>query len=458
MTERLNVLLVVVACGRWDHFSCDGYDRETTPFIDTVARQGVRFQQMITTAPTPLAAHASLFTGVFPSTHGATEESPFLSSRHPLLPERLRAAGYRTAAFCTTDWVSPETGFGRGFDVFHTQRTVGRFTGPARLYARKARDRVLGRQDAGARRTNQALLQWLAGGAEPFFAFVHYDEAHLPYRPPAPYDRLFMPRGVTDENVAAVNRDANACFAGAVSMSDGDFAILTALYDGALRYVDMRLKEVAEALQRDGLWDRTLLIVTADHGEHLGAGRTIGHKFGLHDALLRVPLVIRCPSRIPGGYLVEEVAQSVDIVPTVLTIAGAAGEGTSWSGRALFRDGRATAGPAYAVAERFRPNLDGLRRRFPRFDARPHDVRMKAIRTRKEKFIWRSDEANELYDLTLDPTEECNLITVRPARAEAQRRQLFDWFATTERAESGTQAPAIDAQTRAQLDRLGYMD
>jgi len=458
MAEPLNILLVTMACGRWDHFSCDGYDRETTPFVDVVAREGVRFQQMISTASASLTAHASLLTGVFPCTHGATEERPFLAARCPTLPEMLRGAGYRTAAFCTDAWVSPETGFGRGFDVFHTQRAGGRLTGPARLYARKAGDRVLGRQDAGARRTNQAVLDWLGTSPEPFFAFIHYGEARLPFHPPAPYDRLFMPRGVTDERVAAVNRDPRACLTGSVAMTDEDFVILTALYDGALRYVDIRFKELAEALEQRGLWERALVIVTADHGEHLGEGGRMGHQLSLHDAVLRVPLVIRCPVRIPGGYVVEEVSQSVDVVPTVLALAGVMAESGALAGRALFREGRATSGPAYAVAERFRTNLDGVRRRFPTFDVRPYDVRAKAIRTRKDKFLWRSDETNELFDLVRDPAEACDLAAVRPARADALRRTLFDWLATTERAEPTASLLEISAMTRAQLDRLGCMD
>ena len=131
MEDRLNVLLIVLDGARPDHFSCAGYERDTTPFLDRVASEGVRFEHAISTSPSSVAAHASLLTGLFASTHGATEESPVLGPQHRLLPEVLREAGYRTAAFCTNPWISPETGFRRGFDSFHTQGSARRFTGRA---------------------------------------------------------------------------------------------------------------------------------------------------------------------------------------------------------------------------------------------------------------------------------------------------------------------------------------
>src|SRR5574337_1875124 len=157
MTERLNVLVVVLDGARADHVSGYGYGRETTPFLDAVARDGVRFTNMISSAPGTLAAHAALFTGLHSVTHGATEEKRLLSARHTLLPEYLKAAGYRTAAFCTSPWVSPETGFGRGFDAFFTQRYHNRLAARAVLYGRRASDRLLRRKDAGARRTTAAV-------------------------------------------------------------------------------------------------------------------------------------------------------------------------------------------------------------------------------------------------------------------------------------------------------------
>jgi len=302
------------------------------------------------------------------------------------------------------------------------------------------------------------LRRWLASSPEPFFAFVHYNETHLRFHPPPPYDRMFLPRGVTASRAAAVNQDCNKYIAGQVEMTPEDFAILRALYDGEFRYVDNRLREIADFLRARGEWDRTLYIVTGDHGENLGEHGMMSHKFVLYDTLLRVPLLLRCPPRVPQGFVVDELAQMTDILPTVLRVLGIAEDTGRVQGRALLDDGRATPGPAFTISEKFRPSLVGFQKRFPSFDTRPFDVRKKAIRTKREKFIWHSDEANEFYDLIEDPGEEHNLIEREAARADALRRQLFDWLASAEKFESDAQAPELDDLMRQQLQGLGYMD
>jgi arylsulfatase A-like enzyme len=433
MEDRMNVLLVVLDGARPDHFSCAGYRRETTPFLDRAASEGVRFEHAISTSPSSLAAHASLLTGLFAATHGATEESPLLGPQHRLLSEYLRGAGYRTAAFCTNPWVGPETGFRRGFDSFHTPRSARRFTGRATRYARKASDRVLGRVDSGARRTNRAVADWLNAGGAPFFAFVHYAETRPPFHPPAPFDRLFTPRQFSADRIEAVSQDAGAYMAGAETASAEDVAILNALYDGALRYADMRLRELADELARRRLWDDTLLVVTADHGQNLGEHGLLNHGLGLFDTALRVPLLVRCPGRVPAGFVVDELAQSTDVLPTILQLLGRPPDGARVQGRALLVDGSVTKGPGFAISEAFRPDLSALYGRFPDFDGRAYDMRRKAIRTRREKFVWRSDEANEFYDLVRDPGERHNSIESEPDSAERLRRRLFDWLSSVER-------------------------
>jgi arylsulfatase A-like enzyme len=456
MPDRLNVLLAVIAGARADHLSCAGYGRETTPFLDRVARDGVRFATMIAAAPDTLSAHASLVTGLHAVTHGATEEHRVLSARHRLLPEYAKAAGYRTAAFCVSPHVSPDTGCGRGFDAFVTQRHHNRLAARALHYGRTAGDRLLRRTDAGARRTNDALKRWLASSPQPFFAFVHYNDAHLPLDPPPPYQRLFLPRGVPPARVRALNQDGERCAARDVEMTAEDFDILTALYDGALRYVDTRLREVADFLQARGEWDRTLLVVAGDHGVQLGEHGMIGGGCSLSEALLRVPLLLRCPPCLPQGFVVDELASAIDVVPTILALLGLAQDREPLQGRALIDAGRATPAPAFAIAERFRPNLATLQRRFPTCDTRPFDVRQKAIRTRRDKFVWRSDEANELYDLRSDPGETRNLIEREPVRAAALRRQLFDWLAAVDKFEGGEDAAPSGDRLRQEFSAMGY--
>jgi arylsulfatase A-like enzyme len=457
MSERLNLILAVIDGARADHFSCYGYLRETTPFLDQVAGEGIRFSQAISNAPTTLSAHATLFTGLHAVTHGATEETRALPARAGVLAEYLKAAGYRTAAFCTNPWVSPETGFGRGFDAFFTQRRASRLATRALSYGRKASDKLLRREDAGARRSNEALLQWLGEGGEPFFVFLHYQETRLPLHAPPPHDRSFMtPEAATRAH--DLDQDAYAYLAGATRWHERDSEILAALYDGALRYLDTRLREVGEALRARGDWDRTLVVVTGDHGQHLGERGLVGHAVGFSDVVLRVPLLLRCPTRVPQGFVGEEIAQLTDICPTVLRLLDVGAGAASFPGRPLFEEGRATKGPTYTVSERFRPNLRAVRQRFPDFDTRPLEVRAKAIRTLRQKFVWHSDEANELYDLVADPGETHNLIDRDAGPADALRRQLFDWLSAVEKYESPARAPVLGDAPASRWREVGTVE
>lgn len=388
--DVMNVLLVVLEGARADHMGCYGYARETTPFLDQLARQGVRCTAAFTTAPALLPATASLLTGLFAHVHGATEESGALGLGTAALPELLRGAGYRAATFCPAPAVSPENGLGRGCERFYTGRGPGRITGRAADYARRASDRVLGRGDAGARRTTQALLEWLGGADEPFAALVVYREAAGALPPPAPYDRLF---------------------------ADGENDPRAAWHDGALRYVDLRLREVADALSADGRWDRTLVVVTANAGQPLAAAGAGDPDFT--PAALHVPLLLRAPGRVPRGFVVDEITQLTDVAPTILSLARVAAPDAPMQGRALLRDGAATPGPSFAYAEAFRRE--------------PGDPRRKAVRGGRAQFVWRSDEANAFYDLARDGEAGPNRLDSEVARADALRRALFEWLASSER-------------------------
>lgn len=428
MADKLNVVLVLIEGARTDHLSVFGARRRTTPFLEELAADGVRFPHMFTVAPSTVSAHASLLTGRFPSAHGTHDEQPRLGAAEQLLPDVLRAAGYRTAAFCTSRAVGPESGFARGFDVFHTQRYQNRIADRAMSYGRRAGDRLLRRSDAGGRRTNEALREWLASGQEPFFAFIHYDEPRLPLRTNLAAEAGFELADPAAARLRAAVQDPEAFLAGKLSLGDEERRHLAALYDLALRYVDARIADVAALLRERGEWDDTLVLVTADHGQCFGEHGVLGDITGVHDALLSVPLLLRCPGRIPQGFVVDEIAQTVDLAPSVCATLGLAAP-AAMQGRPLFAEGRATPGPEFAVAERFRPDLGAFRKRFPTVDANRWDVRMKVLRSRGEKFVWRSDEDNELYDLNVDPAETTNRMSVDIARGDALRSKLFDWFA-----------------------------
>ncbi|MEO8601640.1 MAG: sulfatase [bacterium] len=397
--NAMDLLLVVLEGARVDHLGCYGATAETTPFLDQVARQGVRFTEAFTTAPAALPAHASLLSGLFACVHGATEESGALPVAPVLLPEVLRAAGYRTAAFCPDPAVSPASGCGRGFDSFYTARGGGRLTGRAADYARRASDRVLGRADAGARRTTHALLDWLRADAAPFAVLVTFREAALEQRPPAPYDRLFT----------SPTADASAT--------------RRAWHSGALRYLDLRLQEIADALIAEGRWERTMVVVTGTGGLAFDGAAP------MREASLRMPLLWRAPGLLPAGFVVDEIAQLTDIAPTVLGLLGVAAP-SAWQGRALLRDGAVTAGPRWAFAESYR--------------RQPGDVRRKAVWGRRGGFVWQSDEANAIVNEPGTAPAPREGAPADVAAIDRMRRVLFDWLADAER---WARAQGLEAET-----------
>ncbi len=432
--EPINVLLVVLEGARPDHFSGAGYHLETTPFLDQVAREGVRFPLAFTTAPSSVAAHASMLTGLFPSLHGATEETGVLGPTARVLPEMLKRGGYRTAAFGPDAAISPALGFGRGFDRWYTVRGDERLTGRAAAYARRASDRVLGRADAGARRTTQAFLDWAGADREPFFALVRYSETRPSLRPPAPYDRAFATSGTGSGPQSERARTQGA---------PDEVRAAISLHDGALQYLDMRLKQIADALAASGQWDQTLFIATSPYAATIGEAGPADGAAALRDAVLRVPLLVRCPGRIPTGFVVEEFAQPVDLLPTIGLLSGCGSDGPV-QGRPLFTATGATGGPRAAIAEAFRSAAGGVRR--------------KAIRTRREKFIWQSDEDNALYDVTRDPDERVNLAATEPDRADRLRRELFDRLADAERWGVAQGLTSVGRATSIAAERRGARD
>jgi arylsulfatase A-like enzyme len=457
-TRRPSVVLIVLDCGRADHLSCYGYGRETTPFIDRLAAEGVRFTHMITTAPWTLPAHASLFTGLYSSTHGATDEHKRLEPGRPTLGEILGSAGYATAGFCANPWVA-ETGLKRGFEYFFDHRPRVRRLARAYFGAQQLGDVLLSRRDSGGRRTTEAFGRWLdrVPGAQPFFAFVHYNEPHLPFRPPPPFDRSFL-NGTPAMRVRSVNQDCNRFIGGDVAMDEEDFHILTALYDGELRYADHLISRLVETLARGGRRDDTVLIVTADHGENLGEHGLMSHKFVLTDTLLRIPLVLHAPALLPRGIVSDALVQSTDILPTVtrlLDIPTPPVEGVPLAGP----EGLLPVERAFTVSERLRPNLGVFRERYPRFDVGPHDVRKRALRTRTHKYLWHSDGREELYDLVVDPGETRDVSGEAPAMLASLRNEMAAWHAAHPNPNlSDAEEPGFEAEVRRQLSELGYIE
>lgn len=421
-----SVMLVVLDAASAKHFGCYGYARRTTPELDRIASEGVLFEEAFTPAAYTLAAVASLLTSQHPDKHQNLDpRRPTYAHARLVLPELLLANGVHTAGFVANSMAGPAFGFERGFAEFRE------------VYADVGR-----RADA----FRQVLPEWLAAHKERrFFAYVHYREPHFPYDPEPPFDTLFGPDGPI---TAELRRDRQ--WFGAVDnrrlrISAEEVAHAERLYDGNLAYVDAELGFLRRTLEQQGLWDRTVLIVTADHGEAFWEHEHIGHSVQLYEPILHIPLIVHLPAGSgPSGVRRKGITDLLDLAPTIADVFGVMGKGGSqdaFEGRSLLP--MVLGGPGKAAV---------LSRTVPH--AASH-----ALRDSGYKFI---DSAgvrdDELYDLSKDPEEKHNLAASQPLRAALYRQALHRWVLDLTRE---TAASADGATlTRKQLENLralGYL-
>lgn len=300
-----NVILISIDSLRSDRLGCYGNQRNTSPTLDRLAREGVRFETVTSTTSWTTPSHMSMLTGRDVLAHGVITDSDELPAGVPTLAGTLQAAGFATKGIVSAPFVGSRYGFSRGFDDYD-DRTI-----PAPTSFDAARDEP-------APIVTDLATKWLREhDGKRFFLFLHYWDVHYDYIPPAPYNTMFDPDytgSITGANFIdnkAVNR----------RMSRRDLDHIIALYDGEIRWVDDHIARLLTVLDERGLSERTAIIVTADHGDEFFEHGFKGHGRTLYREVVQVPLIIRAPG-LPAGEVVAEPASLVDVTPTVLDIAG----------------------------------------------------------------------------------------------------------------------------------------
>ncbi len=300
-----NVVLISIDSLRADHLGCYGNPHDTSPAIDRVARDGVRFANAMSATSWTLPSHMSLLTGRYLLSHGVISQNDQLPPGVPTLAEMLRRAGLSTGGVVSALWLQPRYGFQRGFDYYDDSSVQG-----------KAWYEELSLEPAP--NVTDHALAWLRQQHGRFFLFVHFWDVHYDYAPPAPYDKMFDPdyKGtVTGTNFMhnkAIRR----------GMPQRDLQHVLALYDGEIRWVDDHVAKILAALDDMGVSDRTAVIVTADHGDEFFEHGGKGHQRTLYREVVHVPLIMRVPG-ITGGRVVPDPVSLVDVMPTALELAGA---------------------------------------------------------------------------------------------------------------------------------------
>jgi hypothetical protein len=281
-SERPNVLIFLIDTLRQDHLSCYGYARKTSPNLDAFARDAIRFTDAMSASSWTRPSVASLLTGTYPNTHGSQDEWDVVRPEVPRLAERLRDAGYETHGIMGNLNCLPMSGFGITFFRYLD-----------------AKSRMLGKTTDDV--TVDAAIKTLEFADDrPWFLYVHAMGPHGPYTPPYPYHSLFQtPEADRDEHADAIDA-----------------------YDGEIAYTDAQFGRLIEALKRLGEYDRTLILVVADHGEEFWDHGGTDHGTTLYEELLRVPFLVKLPDGARGGTTVDSLVELVDVAPTLCAVLG----------------------------------------------------------------------------------------------------------------------------------------
>lgn len=397
-----NVLLIILDTVRADRLSCYGHNRPTTPNLDQIASRGVRFENFYANSSWTLASHASLFTGLYPAAHRATQETLRLSDGPTTLAEVFGKAGYQTFGASTNSVVSKSSGLARGFDEF------------VEVFRSEYKTRVT-EEGKGGHINNIAFEDFLSGSDRdrPFFAFVNYIAAHLPYAPVEPHRSQLLDANIRGELVARGVELRMTDHYQDESVTDEDFNVLSQLYDGELNFLDQYVADLLAALYRDGRLSNTLVVITSDHGENIGDHGHFAHVFNVYNTLLRIPLIVVFPDQAQAGQIRRDTSQLLDLFPTILRYCGISYDAPP-AGRDLFARNAESEKPVI-MAEYYYPRqvlsvFDSVAVADDPLKFVPFMRRLRTVQNSDMKLIVGSDGAEELYRVSEDPYETSNLI------------------------------------------------
>ena len=470
-----NVLILLIDALRADHLGCYGYARPTSPAIDGIAAGGVQFMHAYAQASLTKESTASIMTSLYPTTHNVRHLTDGLPPEAPTLMGILKREGYRTAILSANPMVSPLFGFGRGVDFFYCQKDpVLRSTLLGHVTARLGEafpwmrwiftvqavleewfparhGKAATFTGGGAEAMNEALLAWIDRAPDkPFAAYVHYMEPHAPYDPPPPFDERYDP-GYDGPEMSWHPPFPTGMlpFVKASPLDERSRTQLIARYDGAIAYADQEIGRLLGALRARGLEKRTLVVVTADHGEEFYDHGGWGHGQSLHEELVHVPLILRHP----GGRLqprkVTEIVQHVDLIPTLLSYLGLkpALSPEALAGRdlvPLLEGDPQSEGDSVALSEVFHGG---------------HSAR--SLRTERWKIIevrYGSKKRTLLFDLEKDPGEQRDLAEERPEVRDDLLLTLDRLFERLKARRQDSPETQIDEGTLQRLRSLGYLE
>ena len=413
-SSEYNIILISIDTLRADRLGCYGYKRPTSPTIDALASRGMRFANVIAESSWTLPSHMTMFTGLFPSSHGAVAPRKSINKRIITLTQILKKEGFRTYANTEGGYVNGARGFERGFEI----------------YDDKHKPFI---------KTIHQAQQWIeqTKSDERYFVFLHTYSVHCPYKSPPRYTEMFHIND-TEEHDDLKGKCGNNYY-NRMILNAEQVAFISNEYDAGIRYADDRLKGFVDFLEKRNDLEKTILILISDHGEEFQEHGQIGHERTLYRECLHVPLIFVAPNLKPG--IVQQTVGLVDLMPTILDMTAIALP--DLQGRSLL------------------PLMQGSfdsRQNKPRFSELDRHIRMRSVVDGPMHFIFNDrKQSRELYDMASDPREQHNLLDTQPGHA-AKYQQLLQTHQkkTNKRFKAAT--IELDSEQLQQLRALGYMN
>ncbi len=430
----MNILLIVIDTLRADHLSCYGYFRETSPTIDRLAREGVLFENFYASGIATGPGFTSIITGLYPTSH-KYYITPYdipnayqLDDNIPVLAEILWDNGYVTAAVDNLiNFRSHMKHFVRGYEYYMNPTKTSRW-----VHHHVIADEV-----------NKKAIPWIRQHSyEKFFLFLHYWDPHAPYNQPEGYRSVFKHKKGDYSDLKILKAKAGYEYVPGWGKIDEIIEEVNGksidLYDGEILYVDHAVAEVIETLKDEGILDDTLIIITSDHGEQLGQHGIWGHA-GLHEPVIKIPLIMRYPKKLPKGLRVNGFAQHADIVPTILELANIKVE-YNFDGESLLKLIKGDKIRDFVICEtwgerciiynnwklivHYPVELQVLHEIFPKPFKKRH---FGPTITILKKIVKKENFGYELYNLEEDPMEVINLAEERMDLVKELKQMIDEW-------------------------------
>ncbi len=454
----LNLLIITADTLRSDRLGCYGFQGPSdappiTPGLDQLARDGVLFTNAFAPRGSTWPSLTTIHTGLYPLSHGVRNNGQMLSSDVTTLAQRLHQKGFRTAAFLNNMIHAPHPGFAQIWSIDDELGTERKYSVPYSEWDR---------------RLTKNALSWLSKdqGEKPFFLWLHYMEPHEPYAPSLEMERLYAPaRGAKNGTM----RDLGPITLDQEDLSSVDLARIQGLYNAQVASLDRSILSVLRKLEDEGLSQNTLIVFASDHGEELyDHHHYFFHACSSYDSVLRVPLVISLPSRLPKGKRVATQVELVDLVPTVLDLIGPGGSfpGDNLEGESLLPvilEDKSRKNP-YVFAEWVQrghdtpgtgPEIYVIRSEVAKFIHNPTGFQPDNNPYGLREGVGFPQEVEEYYDLTVDPRELNNLAASRQAEVEELRKILNEWVQSKLKTTRTPGSP--DEKTLNNLKALGYV-